>query len=190
MNVRTPSPEELGSLRAVVGDGPVVLVNLIKFREPNGLERFGDYARLTAPMLSAAGTEVVYSGQAGPSLTYYCSDPWQGVRASGKIGETLVHCLHDEGVEFNRRDPGCPTTESRQDIPPAARPDNEGAGSRTQLEGRGNNMPGSPPRSWICTRIFHNGCIPGIVHEKTHVARVLTCVPSPYPPRLLRLPRI
>lgn len=69
MEVRTPSLEELESLRDRVGDGPVVLVNLIKFHEPDGLTRFGDYARLTAPLLEKAGTEVVYSGQAGPSLS-------------------------------------------------------------------------------------------------------------------------
>jgi uncharacterized protein (DUF1330 family) len=69
MEVRTPDPDELESLRSDVGGGPVVLVNLIKFREPNGMARFGDYARLTAPMLANAGTEVVYSGQAGPSLS-------------------------------------------------------------------------------------------------------------------------
>ena len=69
MEVRTPNLEELESLRDEVGDGPVVLVNLIKFREPDGLERFGDYARLTAPLLEKAGTEVVYSGKAGPSLS-------------------------------------------------------------------------------------------------------------------------
>ena len=69
MEVRTPSLEELESLRNRVGDGPVVVVNLIKFREPDGLARFGDYARLTAPLLEKAGAEVVYSGQAGPSLS-------------------------------------------------------------------------------------------------------------------------
>lgn len=69
MEVCTPNLEELALLREQVGDGPVVLVNLIKFREPDGLARFGDYARLTAPLLEEAGTEVVYSGQAGPSLS-------------------------------------------------------------------------------------------------------------------------
>lgn len=69
MEVRTPSPEELAALREQVGDGAVVLVNLIKFREPDGLNRFADYSRLTAPLLQRAGTEVVYSGQAGPSLS-------------------------------------------------------------------------------------------------------------------------
>jgi len=69
LQVRTPDLEELESLRTEVGDGPVVLVNLIKFREPNGIARFGDYAKLTAPLLTKAGVEVVYSGQAGPSLS-------------------------------------------------------------------------------------------------------------------------
>jgi len=69
MEVRTPDLDELNALRNEVGDGPVVLVNLIKFRGPEGMTRFGDYARLTAPLMAAAGTEVVYSGQAGPSLS-------------------------------------------------------------------------------------------------------------------------
>lgn len=69
MKVRTPDLEELETLRRQVDDGPVVLVNLIKFRGVDGMARFGDYAKLTAPLMVAAGSEVVYSGQAGPSLS-------------------------------------------------------------------------------------------------------------------------
>jgi uncharacterized protein (DUF1330 family) len=69
MEVRTPSPAELDALRDEISAGPVVLVNLIKFRGADGMKRFGDYARLTAPMMEQAKTEVVYSGQAGPSLS-------------------------------------------------------------------------------------------------------------------------
>ena len=69
MDVVTPTLEELASLRKQVADGPVVMVNLIKFREPDGLARFGDYSRPTAPLLEKAGTEIVYAAQAGPSLS-------------------------------------------------------------------------------------------------------------------------
>ena len=69
VDVVTPTLEELASLRKEVSDGPVVMVNLIKFREPDGLARFGDYSRLTAPLLEKAGTEIVYAAQAGPSLS-------------------------------------------------------------------------------------------------------------------------
>ena len=69
MEVLTPTPAELAALRDEMGPGPVVMVNLIKFKEPGGAARFGEYAQLTAPLLRAAGTEVVYSGSAGPSLS-------------------------------------------------------------------------------------------------------------------------
>lgn len=69
MDVRTPSLAELDDLQREMGPGPVVMVNLIKFKLPDGAQIFGEYARLTAPLMAEAQTEVVYSGPAGPSLS-------------------------------------------------------------------------------------------------------------------------
>lgn len=69
MLVSTPTPAELDALRDEIGDDPVVMVNLIKYAEPDGAARMGDYGEVTGPLMAEAGAEVVYAGEAGPSLS-------------------------------------------------------------------------------------------------------------------------
>lgn len=64
----TPSAAEIESLREQVGPGPVVMVNLLKFREPNGREAMARYGQVTAPLVARSRGEVVYAGEAGPVL--------------------------------------------------------------------------------------------------------------------------
>jgi uncharacterized protein (DUF1330 family) len=68
MEVRTPTPAELAALREKVGDGPVVIVNLQKFREPGGSEAFGEYGRSIGPLMEQVGAEPIFAASAGPSL--------------------------------------------------------------------------------------------------------------------------
>jgi hypothetical protein len=62
----TPEPEELAALRDQVGPGPVVMVNLLKFKQPDGLAAMVRYGQITAPLIRRQKGEVVYAGQAGP----------------------------------------------------------------------------------------------------------------------------
>ncbi len=76
MEVRTPTPAELAARRDQVGPGPVVLVNLIRFREPGGATRFDDYTALSAPLMAAAGATVEFLAAGGPDLS---GDGWDFV---------------------------------------------------------------------------------------------------------------
>ena len=62
----TPEPAELEALRARVDPGPVVMVNLLKFKQPDGRAAFGRYGQITAPLIQREKGEIVYAGQAGP----------------------------------------------------------------------------------------------------------------------------
>jgi uncharacterized protein (DUF1330 family) len=64
----TPTTEEVEALRNQVGPGPVVMLNLLKFREPGGREAFGAYGAMTGPLIARQGGEVMYVGEVGPSL--------------------------------------------------------------------------------------------------------------------------
>ena len=77
MSELTPSAEKMHALRDQVGPGPVVMVNLLKFREPGGREAFGEYGAVSGPLIQRQGGEVLYIGEAGPSL-------------SGEVWDTVV----------------------------------------------------------------------------------------------------
>ena len=65
----TPEPEEVEALRGQVGPGPVVMVNLLKFKQPDGLAAMARYGEITAPLIQRQKGEVVYAGQAGPVVS-------------------------------------------------------------------------------------------------------------------------
>jgi len=64
----TPDMAALQRLRDSVGPGPVVLVNLVKFRSDGGREAYGRYVGVVGPLLQRAGGQIVYSGTAGPMV--------------------------------------------------------------------------------------------------------------------------
>ena len=69
MTLHMPGAEALERLRDDSPDGPIMMLNLLKYREPGGREAFGRYGKITAPLLANAGGQVVFAGVAGPVLT-------------------------------------------------------------------------------------------------------------------------
>jgi uncharacterized protein (DUF1330 family) len=65
----TPSADEIEALRDQVAPGPVVMVNLLKFKQPGGLAAMARYGTVTAPLIQRQKGEVVYAGQAGPVVS-------------------------------------------------------------------------------------------------------------------------
>ena len=71
-----PTAEQFAALAARPGDAPVVMVNLLKFKQPGGLERYLQYGREVAPQLARVGGKVRYGGAAptvviGPGGTQF-----------------------------------------------------------------------------------------------------------------------
>jgi len=64
-----PSAETLERLRRDTPDGPVVLLNLLSYREPGGREAFVRYSQITGPLIAGSGGSVLFGGRAGLVLT-------------------------------------------------------------------------------------------------------------------------
>lgn len=56
--------EQIEALSARPADAPVVMVNLLKFKQDGGLESYLRYAREVAPHLERVGAQVRYAGAA------------------------------------------------------------------------------------------------------------------------------
>ena len=65
----TPNKERAEALRDEVGPGPVTMLNLLKFKEPDGQARFAEYGALSGPLVARQGGEVFYMAECGPTLS-------------------------------------------------------------------------------------------------------------------------
>ena len=59
-----PTPEQFAALASRPADAPVVMVNLLKFKTPGGLESYLQYGREVAPHLERVGATLRYAGAA------------------------------------------------------------------------------------------------------------------------------
>jgi uncharacterized protein (DUF1330 family) len=71
-----PTPEQFAALAARAGDAPVVMVNLLKFKQPGGLERYLQYGQEVAPHLQRVGAKVLYGGAAPAIVIGEGERPW------------------------------------------------------------------------------------------------------------------
>jgi uncharacterized protein (DUF1330 family) len=72
----TPSREQVGLLAELPADAPVVMINLLRFKRPDGVERYERYAREVVPHLDAVGARALYAGTARASLIGEQAEPW------------------------------------------------------------------------------------------------------------------
>ena len=63
-----PSEETLRALVDNPDQGPVVMLNLIKFKRGGGVKAFGQYSALVTPLIEQRGGRVLYSGRAAELL--------------------------------------------------------------------------------------------------------------------------
>ncbi len=68
--------EQLTALSARAADAPVVMVNLLQFRKPGGLERYLQYGREVAPHLNRVGATIRYGGTAPTVVIGDGERPW------------------------------------------------------------------------------------------------------------------
>lgn len=69
-------PLPLPALTDFPSDQPVVMVNLLKFAEPDGLESYQRYGAAVAPFLERVGASVVYGGTAPAFVIGDEGSPW------------------------------------------------------------------------------------------------------------------
>lgn len=76
MSSLEPTPGQFAALAARPADAPVVMVNLLKFKTPGGLDRYLQYGREVAPHLKRVGASVLYAGGAPAFVIGEGERPW------------------------------------------------------------------------------------------------------------------
>ncbi len=71
-----PTAEQFAALAARPAGVPVVMVNLLKFKTPGGLESYARYGREVAPHLKRVGATVRYAGTAPAFVIGDGEKPW------------------------------------------------------------------------------------------------------------------
>jgi uncharacterized protein (DUF1330 family) len=71
-----PTREQIAALAARPADAPVVMVNLLKFKQPGGFERYLQYGQGVAPHLERVGGTVRYGGAAPTVVIGDGERPW------------------------------------------------------------------------------------------------------------------
>ena len=63
INAMRPKPEQMQQFLALP-DGPIVMVNLLKFKPNGGREEYQKYAQQIQPILKRIGARILFSGEA------------------------------------------------------------------------------------------------------------------------------
>jgi uncharacterized protein (DUF1330 family) len=71
-----PTPEQFAALAGRPADRPVVMVNLLKFKTPGGLESYLQYGREVAPHLQRVGATLRYAGATPTVVIGDGERPW------------------------------------------------------------------------------------------------------------------
>jgi uncharacterized protein (DUF1330 family) len=74
-----PTAEQFAALTARPADAPVLMVNLLKFKTPGGLESYQRYGREVAPHLERVGATVRYAGTSPAVVIGDGERPWWDV---------------------------------------------------------------------------------------------------------------
>lgn len=72
-----PNPEAMQALIARAGEGPVVMLNLLKFKPEGGQEKYAQYGAAVAPLLGKAGGTIRYMGN--PDELLIGSEAWDSL---------------------------------------------------------------------------------------------------------------
>jgi uncharacterized protein (DUF1330 family) len=64
INALLPTPEQNQEFMAMESDGPIVMVNLLKFKPNGGAAEYAKYSTGVAPLLEKVGGRVLFSGAA------------------------------------------------------------------------------------------------------------------------------
>ena len=77
MSRLVPSTAAMDALAALPDDGPVVMLNLLRFKPDGGAKAYAQYSRDFLELLAEAGGRLLYTGKAEQSLVG--KDEWHHV---------------------------------------------------------------------------------------------------------------
>ncbi|MCH7958979.1 MAG: DUF1330 domain-containing protein [Candidatus Hydrogenedentes bacterium] len=72
-----PAAEQLKAFQSMPCDGPIVMINLLKFKSDGGRELYAKYGENTMPLLAERGGRVLYQGKG--RMTIIGEEDWDTV---------------------------------------------------------------------------------------------------------------
>ncbi len=75
-NPITPTPEQGELLTRLPAEEPVVMINLLRFKPPDGVAHYERYAREAGPHLQQVGARPLYAGDARGFVIGEGAKPW------------------------------------------------------------------------------------------------------------------
>jgi uncharacterized protein (DUF1330 family) len=75
-NPITPTAEQGALLAGLPAEEPVVMINLLEFKQPDGVASYERYAREVGPHLQAVGARPLYAGDALAYVVGEAPKPW------------------------------------------------------------------------------------------------------------------
>jgi uncharacterized protein (DUF1330 family) len=77
MPIILPTQEQIEELNTISNDGPLVMVNMLRFKPDGGEAFYETYSQLTLPILNKVGAQVIYYGT--DTKTFIGDDTWDVV---------------------------------------------------------------------------------------------------------------
>jgi len=71
-----PTREQMSLLAGLPAGEPVVMINLLQFKQPGGLSHYERYAREVVPHMQAVNAKVLYAGDARAFVIGEGARPW------------------------------------------------------------------------------------------------------------------
>ncbi len=71
-----PNADQMAAFAARGADGPVVMLNLLKFKRDGGAEMYARYAAAAAPLVAKVGGELMYGGQGAELVIGAAGQDW------------------------------------------------------------------------------------------------------------------
>ncbi|MCD1265593.1 hypothetical protein B5M44_11325 [Shinella sumterensis] len=88
---------------------PVVMLNLLRFREDGGRERYAEYLAVATPIVARFGAEIVYVGNGLPALS---AEPGQAWDAVALVRYPNRQAFADMAMDADYRDKAAPMREA------------------------------------------------------------------------------
>ena len=102
-----PSEESIVALARLADEDPIIMVNLLKFKEGDGQERYGKYAAVSGQEVAARGGRVIYSGRSiggtdwdVVALVYY---PRRAAYLDMQNSDAYLNAIPDRTAGLERR---------------------------------------------------------------------------------------
>jgi uncharacterized protein (DUF1330 family) len=77
MGIIEPTADQIRKLRGQPDEGPVVMLNLLKFRPAGGAESYARYSRTAERLVKKLGGKVIYQGKF--EMTFIGQEDWDAV---------------------------------------------------------------------------------------------------------------